>query len=76
MGVVTTANFGNAQSSNAPSLQWEHEYSGAGQISDLVKCLIQTSNGGYAFLGTSDPYSGTQVPSGSVLVKTDSSGTV
>ena len=76
MVLLGTVHFGKAQSSNAPSLQWEHEYSGAGQISDLVKCLIQTSDGGYAFLGTSDPYSGTRVPSGSVLVKTDSSGTV
>lgn len=62
------------QFSVAPPMQWEHEYAGPGQVGDTVIGLTQTSDGGYAFAGTNDPYSYEGVVLSTYLVKTDSSG--
>lgn len=40
------------QDTGAPGFQWEHEYPGALSVGNSVNYLIQTSDGGYAFLGT------------------------
>jgi YVTN family beta-propeller protein len=62
-------------STNTPAEQWEQDYGFIGYTGDSVNCLIQTSDGGYAFVGTSTPYNTLQSGISAILVKTDSSGT-
>ena len=63
------------RASNAPAEQWEQDYGFVGYASDSVNCLIQTNDGGYAFVGISSLNSLTDTLPGTTLVKTDSSGT-
>ncbi len=66
----------SAQSPQAPSIMWERGYGGGGSQGDGVKGLLQTSDGGYAFISTNSPYSGTGVQPNEVLTKTDFNGTL
>lgn len=74
ISLLSTGGF--VSGSVAPGFQWEHEYAGPGQVGDTVSCLIQTSDGGYVFGGSSSPYSfGGALPS-TLITKTDSEGVV
>ncbi len=74
ISLLSTECFATAQNVEAPSFKWEHEYPGPGQVGDSVSSLIQTSDGGYAFGGTSDPYSGWGALPSTLITKTDSAG--
>jgi hypothetical protein len=60
----------------AHDFQWEQEYAGPGQIGDSLTGLIQTSDGGYAFAGTSSPYSLTGLSRSGIITKTYSNGSL
>lgn len=67
--------FVSAQSSNGHPLQWE-QYYGDGYIGDTVRCLIQTSDGGYAFATPNTHYSILRIPLSILLFKINSLGIV
>jgi hypothetical protein len=71
---LSSACLVNGQSDMAPSFQWEQEYYGPGQDGDSVTGLIQTVDGGYAFAGTSAPYSGSGLSESTRVTKTDAEG--
>ncbi len=52
ISVLSTTAFANGQTAATPEFQWEKQYGGPASISNSIGCLIQTSDGGYAFLAT------------------------
>ena len=75
VSMLSSAYFVSGQSFTTPSFQWEHEYPGPGSVGNSVNCLIHTSDGGYAFVGTGGG-SYFHDPGPNVwLVKTSSDGT-
>jgi hypothetical protein len=60
-----------ATAQGAPGVEWSRDYSPTGD--DAVSSVIQTHDGGYAFVGTTHPVSGNE---DIWLVKTDPSGQV
>ena len=64
----------SAQSNNQHSLQWEQYYNEAYQGNEM-KALIQTIDGGYAFVAPNVPY-GTGVAPSVILYKVNSTGSV
>jgi hypothetical protein len=67
--LLAAAGVGFAAASDAPTTQWSQTYGGTGY--DGAKCVIQTSDGGYAIAGHT--YLGDE--SDFLLVKTDEAGT-
>jgi hypothetical protein len=67
--------FVSAHGSNGHPQQWE-QYYGDGYIGDTVRCLLQTSDGRYAFAASNTHYSILRIPPSILLFKINSLGIV
>jgi hypothetical protein len=72
--IMVNVNLAWAQSSKAPAQQWEQDYTIPTSIYDSVKCLVQTSDGGYVFAATLSRGIAPKAVVNTLLVKTNSSG--
>ncbi len=73
--LLAAAGVGFAAASDAPTTQWSQTYGGTGY--DGAKCVIQTSDGGYAIAGTTNSFGDINSYDYDFWwVKTDASGTV
>ena len=74
LSTVPAEYLASAQSSKAPIQQWEQDYTIPTSVYDAVNCLVQTTDGGYAFAATLTRGIATNAVLTTLLVKTNSSG--